>query len=180
MSLCGMKHLSFLVAITIILLTSCGKDRDPDKPTNTEHGPGWHTLYVNEIYANASGSEPDWVELYNPSGSAFHADSGKYFLTDKLDDLEKYSLPAFNIPANGFIQVICDNTAGVTAGLIHTNFSLKSTGEQVGLCFRDTILHVSDSLSFPETVAGTSYGRNPDGGSVWNSFNTPTPAASNQ
>ncbi len=175
-----MKYLPFFAIAAVIFLSACGKDRDPGKPNENNHGAGWHTIYVNEIYANASGSEPDWIELYNPSNTAFYADSGKYFLTDKLDDLEKYSLPAFNIPAQGFLQIICDNTGGISGGQIHTDFSLKSTGEQVGLCFRDTSLHVSDSLSFPETVAGTSYGRNPDGGSVWNSFNTPTPGATNQ
>lgn len=60
---------------------------------------------------------------------------------------------------------------------LHTNFQLRGRGEQIGLFNTDGVLQ--DAVDYDEQLTDVSYGRQPDGGSEWAYFATPTPAAPN-
>ena len=141
-------------------------------------------LYVNEAMASnsstvadAAGEYEDWVEIYNPgSGSV---DIGGYYVSDKLNDLTKYQLPAGDpatvIPANGYLILWASDEP--SRGVLHLPFKLSAGGEAFAISAPDGTL--ISSLSFDDQQTDISYGRFPDGSANLYFFSPATPAVSN-
>jgi hypothetical protein len=140
-------------------------------------------LKINEVMASNTatlasdlGNFGDWVELYNPTNNAIDL-AGLYF-TDDIATPTKYQFPTGSsttiVPANGFKLVWADDSAQ----LLHANFKLSSAGETIAFFSADGITLI-DSISFGVQTTDVSYGRTTDGGTVWTTFTTPTPEASN-
>jgi len=140
-------------------------------------------LYINEFLAanqaanqDEAGEYDDWCELYNPGPAAVQM--GGLYLTDDLGNTTKWAFPDTVLPADGFLLVWCDEDP--LDGPLHTNFKLGAGGEMIGLFGRladgnpPLDIHV-----FGSQTDDVSSGRYPDGASVWQSFTTPTPGASN-
>ena len=119
-------------------------------------------IIINEILAknesintDEANEYDDWIELKNSSDFDFNLSN--YFLTDKIDNLEKWKFPDSNaiIEANNFMLIWCDEDS--EQGYLHTNFKLSSEGEFIALVAPDgeTII---DSLTFPYQYSDTSYG----------------------
>jgi hypothetical protein len=139
-------------------------------------------LFINEFLARNStvnmdnnGDYEDWLEIYNPNDSAVNL-AGMY-LSDDPDNLTRWQFPSEDseIGPKGFLLVWCDDNADPTE--LHTNFKLDGDGEFIALTASDGIT-VIDSLSFGDQGENISFGRNPDGSSVWTSMN-PTPGSTN-
>jgi hypothetical protein len=77
----------------------------------------------------------DWVELKNTTPNPVAL--GGWTLTDSRSAPTKWTFPAgTSIPANGFLVVCCSGnniTTPAALGRLHTNFSLASSGEYLGL-----------------------------------------------
>jgi hypothetical protein len=142
------------------------------------------TIVINEILpfndtliTDNHNEYEDWVEIYNYGSSP--VDIGGLYFTDNLVFPEKYQLPSGNdstiIPAHGFKVLWCDQQP--EQGVLHLDFKLSDIGEQVGVYL--SYLYVIDSKTYPAEPANISYGRYPDGGNTWHSFNVPTPGAPN-
>lgn len=140
-------------------------------------------LLINEFLAdneqaNAddAGEYDDWLEIYNASGEDLFL-SGKY-LTDDPGNLTKWMFPfgGVMLESGGHLLVWCDEDEDQTG--IHTNFKLSANGEFIALVDDDgtTIL---DAMNFGPQEEDVSYGRSPDGGDAWVSFDQPTPGATN-
>ncbi len=119
---------------------------------------GTGDVVLNEIYSRGTSSNPDWIEIYNPSSSG--ADISGYKIYDtggQSGSKPKKELPSGTlIPAHGYYVIVTDDgTSGA--------FGLSSSGEEVWL--EDSSGIVIDSVNFPALAAGQSYGRIPDGGS---------------
>ncbi len=128
------------------------------------------------IIADPQGQFEDYIELYNSTGAAF--DLSNSFLTDDLCEPDKWQFPAgTTIAPGGTLLVWADNDAD--PGL-HATFSLKKSGEQVGL-FQDVggSLVRLDSLSYSPQSADTPTGRLGNGGDNLFRLLTPTPDLSN-
>jgi len=145
------------------------------------------TLVINEFVASGSqntnefGSAEDWLELYNPNDFNAVLESGKWFLTDRASsEPMKFQLPQCTIPSHGFLLVWCDGL-NTEQEYIHANFSLSSSGEELGIYFKSGIdALMVDEHEFPaQQQDAVSNGRYPDGGASWTVFNTPTPGSSN-
>jgi hypothetical protein len=147
--------------LVVIQFNSCTIPEEDPQPQ--EEG-----IYINEL--QASGSGDDWVELYNSLDQA--KDLSGYAIYD--DATRKYKLPAgTSIPAKGFLILNCNDLA---TGL-NTNFRLSSTGEIVYL--DNAFGTLIDKIQYPELQDGQSYGRYPDGTSVWMISGTTTKGSSN-
>lgn len=142
-------------------------------------------MYINElmaqntsIIADESGEYDDWFEIYNPS--TFPLEIGGYFLTDDLNELNKYAIPEGSgqtlISAGGFKLCWADDQS--SQGPLHTNFALSATGESIALVGIDG-LTILDSYTFGAAVTNVSEGRIADGAADWIQFPVPTPNASN-
>lgn len=127
------------------------------------------------------GNTEDWIELYNPTGSAFNL-SG-YYLSDKESNPTKWQFPAgTSIPANGFLRVWASGMDVVAGGQIHTNF--KVTQRQPNpeyFVFADPLGNIIESYHLLQygTQNNHSWGRTTNGALTWSVFTTPTPGASN-
>ena len=146
--------------------------------------PGLETkaqLLINEFVAsNSSGgfydaendNYPDWIELYNNTDSEIHL--GGYYLTDDLNDLNKWKIPeGISIAARGFRLFLADDLD--TAN--HTNFKLNAEGESIGLSNKDKTL--LDRVIYMPQRNNISMGRQESDLSVWAYYPEPTPEARN-
>lgn len=131
-------------------------------------------LCVNEWMADPlSGS--DWFELYNCDDKPVSL-SGIY-LTDDFTKPTQFTIaPLSFIAGHGFMKWIADGDAG--AGNDHVNFSLKKSGEAIGVFSQ--VGSLIDGITFDAQESGVSQGRFPDGTTNVVLFtSTPSPAESN-
>lgn len=140
-------------------------------------------VMINEFQASNANtiadpdfnSYPDWIELYNSSAQTI--DLGNWYLTDNLDDTVKWQFPAgVSMDPGAYLLVWTDGRDVNQTGL-HTNFRLSITGEEIAL-FDDSRL-LLDSIGYGKKSEDISSGRQPDGGSEWYFFDTPTPGTAN-
>jgi Lamin Tail Domain/Secretion system C-terminal sorting domain len=119
----------------------------------------------------------DWIEIYNPPGSAITNLAG-YYLSDNPDSLTKWQIPADDagvttVLPNNFIAFWIDNDYDNlnSQGPSHNaGFSLDSDGEMILLTAPDGTT-IIDSTSFPEMAPDVSWGRSCDGCPQWQYFN---------
>lgn len=125
------------------------------------------TVVLNEIYSRGTASDPDWIELYNPSSLDINMTGYKiYDENGQLGSIPKKEFPLGSlVPANGFFVI-------VTADGSASGFGLSSMGEEVWL-ENETGL-IIDDVTFPALDTTQSYCRYPDGTSGWQLSNSIT------
>lgn len=132
-------------------------------------------------YCDEDGDPEDWMELYNPGGSAI--DLGGYFLSDDATDPTKWSFPSPTIiPAGGYLVVFASNKNRAVSGAeLHTNFRLDPDGEYLALIGADGLSVIKElSPGFPSLPKHFSYGIVPPAsGGSYDFFEVPTPGAAN-
>ncbi len=138
-------------------------------------------LYINEILSSNTtgitdsyGNYPDWIEIYNAGTTAINLEG--YFLSDKVDNPQKWSFPSVQLPAKGFLLVFATEEES-TADEIHTNFKISSKGEALLLSDNQgNLIYRMDSIPLRANI---SYGHKPDASGSLKYFDAPTPGASN-
>ena len=139
---------------------------------------------INEVAAHTDLADPahplydsnDWIELFSLTNSPVSL--ADWYLSDDLDDLRKWAIPATNVlAANGFI--LFDEVSGFH-NPITEGFGLDKAGEQVVLAHlpgtdEDRIV---DAVRFKGQENGATLGRQPDGDGAWRAL-APTPGAAN-
>ena len=74
------------------------------------------------------GDSPDWIELHNDASTVVSL--AGWHLTDNLADLTRWTFPATNLPAGGYVVVFASGKNRAVAGAeLHTSFQLSSSGE---------------------------------------------------
>lgn len=133
-----------------------------------------NALHINEWLASATTGS-DWFEIYNTAGDPVLL--GGHYLTDNLADRTKFQVPPLSFIGGAgdtrWLQLFADGN-GSAAG--HTNFSLKASGEELGI-FTAAGVQV-DAVAFGTQTTGVSEGSVPDGSSLI-VIMPPTPAAAN-
>lgn len=138
-------------------------------------------LTINEVvssnqsgYQDNNGEYSDWIEIYNATNNPVNLNG--YYLTDNLNNPTKFQIPAgITIQANGYLVFFASGNPA--NGLYHTNFSLSSSGEEVGLY---SIAEIEiDAVTVPFLWGTTSYARTPDGLGNFKVCTTPTPGVQN-
>ena len=138
-------------------------------------------VVLNEICAenggavmSPGGTTPDYIELYNPSASAVNLST--WTLTDNPTVTNKFQFPpGTSIPARGFLMVWLEVSV-IYPGLVTTNFSLKSSGEEVALYQNGTR---RDYVKFGPQVKDLPLSRLPNGTGDW-TLGQPSPLATNK
>lgn len=109
------------------------------------------TVIINEVMAHSHAGAPDWIELYNTTGSTI--DISGWYLSDNVSPLTKYTIPnETTISAYGY-KVFYENLHFGTA------FKLSENGEAVYLSLsRDGGYFVMDDRKFGASETGVSFG----------------------
>jgi hypothetical protein len=112
------------------------------------------TVIINEVMAHAHAAAPDWIELYNTTGSTINI--GGWYLSDSDSPLTQYKIPnGTTIAPYGYI-VFYEN--------VHFPFGLSENGETVYLSFglpapNTTWYKICDDRKFGASETGVSLGR---------------------
>lgn len=125
-------------------------------------------IIINEIQSN-HGTEPDFVEFFNPTERAMMLDG--MWISDKSDRLDLYQFPAQTRIAPGAFWV-------QELSAEHTGFAFSANGDRIFLSNED-LSRVLASYAFGAQMADTSIGRFPDGTAQWFRSNRPSPNSSN-
>ena len=143
-------------------------------------------LFINEIMTSNSdiiadnyGEYDDWVEFYN--GGTVPVDLGGLFISDRIDDEEPFRISteypdSTTIDPGEFLLIWADDS--VEQGILHTNFKLSRSGEQVVVYGYNTKEFI-DSITYEEVPRNITFGRISDGNPEWNELFRPTPRKSN-
>ena len=123
--------------------------------------------------SDETGNYADWIEVYNGDNQSVWL--GNTFLTDNLDNTDKWLMPDIELEAGDFALFWADGKPGL--GDFHTNFKLSKAGEEIGI-FSETGTRI-DGLSYDAQSTDISYGRLPDGDNNWILFTKPTPGSTN-
>ena len=137
--------------------------------------PSFATVHVSELMADndgtlldADGDAPDWIELYNDATNAVSLEG--WYLSDNPADPTRWTFPATNIPAKGFVIVFASDKNRAVAGMeLHTNFKLKKSGESV-LLTRPDGTTVESQVTFPPQIEDVSFGYAFTGGGSTSTF----------
>lgn len=122
-------------------------------------------LRLTEFLADSDGSYPDsdgepsdWIEIHNPGNSPVSTDG--LFLTDDFSNLTKWMLPDVSIEGGGYLVVFASGKdRRDPAEELHTNFSLSSGGEYLGLIAADGSSPISQfSPVYPRQFYGVAFG----------------------
>lgn len=144
-------------------------------------------LYINEFMASNESiikddfdAHSDWIEIFNPNNTP--VDLASFYISDDQMNPYKYQFERGTqqtiIPPQGFLLIWCDNRD--ERGVLHTNFKLDASGEDIVLTAPDGTL--IDNITFGTQSGDISYGREKDGDAEWKLFQRPigpTPGATN-
>ncbi|MEZ5199263.1 MAG: CotH kinase family protein [Bacteroidales bacterium] len=142
-----------------------------------------NALFINEFMASNDstiadefGEYDDWIEIYNGDENAVWL--GNKYLSDNLQNPDKWLMPDVMLDSGDFILIWADNDE--EQGPTHTNFKLDQEGEEIGIFDSDaTGFFLLDSITYGPQATDFSFGRDPDGGMIWQFYNPATPGLSN-
>src|SRR4051812_42538559 len=124
-----------------------------------------------------AAGDDDWFEIYNPG--ALPVSLGGLYLTDTLATKTMFQIAPLSFIGAGLQAYAVYTADGSTnKGPEHVNFSLKASGEAIGLF--DTLGTQIDAVTFGAQAQGVSQGRLLDGSANITTFpGTPSPGRSN-
>ena len=166
--------LTILLGLGLIILSSCSR-QEPALVEPPPVVPG--EVILNEVYSRGTPGNLDWVEIYNPSSLPINIGGYKiYDAGGQTGVKEKKTIPAGAIvPAKGFYVVVTDTNSSAA---VSDGFGLSSAGEQVWL--ENASGTLIDTITFLAMETTQSYGRYPDGGTVWAVLSQYTRGAANK
>jgi hypothetical protein len=123
---------------------------------------------INEFVAcnrdslhDKDGESSDWLELFNPTDEIIDLDG--WYLTDDLNDLEKWELPSVQLAPGGYRVIFASGkNERDPAGELHTSFSLRADGESLALVEPDGKTIASAYVDYPPQLVDISYGLSGD------------------
>jgi len=108
------------------------------------------------------GDFPDWIEIHNPTQKTIDLDG--WYLTDDMNDLEKWEFPSVQIAPGGYMIVFASGKDRQSSAIeLHTNFALRASGESVGLVEPDGVTIAHAYQDYPRQFTDISYGLSSDG-----------------
>ena len=101
------------------------------------------------------GAYSDWIEIHNPGPDPVELEG--WHLTDNAANLMRWTFPATNLPAGGFLVVFASGKDR-TGTVLHANFSLDADGEFLALVRPDGTTVEDVYTNYPPQFEDISYG----------------------
>ncbi len=142
-------------------------------------------LFINEVqtvnistYDDRQHEYDPWIEIHNPN--SFQINLANYYISVNGDPLQ-WQIPGDApyrtvIPAGGFKLIWFDND--IADGPTHAPLALNTSGGTIVLTGPDGTT-TSDTYTYGNIAANTSYGRQSDGAPTSITFTAPTPSVTN-
>ncbi len=138
-------------------------------------------VVINEIMSSNEntilddfGESSDWVEIFNNSAQEISID--QWYLSDDENETDKWQFPDTTILPNQFLLIFCSGR-DTSSAYLHSNFKLKSSGEDIVLCDEnENIIDQYDPVSLSNDI---SFGRKTDGDPQITFFYVSSPGFSN-
>jgi hypothetical protein len=115
---------------------------------------------INEVLAHSHAGAPDWIELYNTTGTVI--DIGGWFLSDSNDNFFKYDIPdGTTIGPNGYLVFYEDlNFGNVSDTGCREPFALSENGEGLYLSatYNGVLAGYRSTGDFGASETGVSFG----------------------
>lgn len=128
----------------------------------------------DNIITDEDNDFSDWIELYNPTNENINLLN--WSLSDEDDELDKWLFPNIEIEAGNYLLIYASGK-NKTGNELHTNFKIKSEGEEIFLVNpQEEIVDFIPSIYIPSNL---SYGRKEDGSLNFFHFENPSPNTSN-
>lgn len=155
-----------------VVIAAGNDEAGTEMNANTEAGSevnDYASIKLNEI--NSKGDPFDWIEFFNLSDQEI--DLQGCMLSDKEEELDKYIFPngvESIVPAQSYLLVLVDKDS--------TGFALS---REEGVYFANPQGELLDFVTYSHemSVAGTTYGRLPDGTGEWEVLYAESPSAPN-
>lgn len=128
-----------------------------------------------DVISDEDGGYEDWIELYNNTGHDIQLDN--YSISDDKGNKRKWVFPSYVLKKDSFLLLFASGKNRKSGLYLHTNFSIKASGEAIYLY--DATQKLLDYIPSTEIARNTSYGRQEDGGRNFVYFQTTTPGFSN-
>lgn len=135
-------------------------------------------IYISEILPNnkttitdSDNENSDYIELYNDFEFDFNLKG--YYLTDDINDLNKYKLPNIKIKKNDYMLIYLGDKSSIKDNQIEANFKLSAKDKYIIISNGKKIIDKVEIVTLYDNV---SYGRK-DG--KWYYFTEPTPGRIN-
>src|ERR1051325_9653580 len=107
--------------------------------------------------ADADGDFSDWIEIYNTA--ATNVNLSGWALTDDATHVKRWIFPSTNLTAKGFMVVFASGkNRAVPGAQLHTDLSLKASGEYLGLLRPNGTVATEFAPTFPAQEPDISYG----------------------
>ena len=108
--------------------------------------------------ADDDGAFSDWIEIFNPETGPVNL--AGWYLTDTATSKTKWQFPSVTIPSGGYLVVFASGKNRRDPNRpLHTNFSLSSGGEYLGLVRPDGNTVATDfAPTFPTQYSDISFG----------------------
>jgi hypothetical protein len=107
--------------------------------------------------ADVDGEFSDWIEIYNTS--ATNVNLAGWALTDDPTHAARWLFPSTNLTAKGFLILFASGKNRAVPGAeLHTDFSLKASGEYLGLLRPNGTVSTEFAPTFPSQQPDISYG----------------------
>jgi hypothetical protein len=101
------------------------------------------------------GDTTDWIEIQNLSAAVVNL--GGWRLTDNATNLTKWTFPATNLGANGFLIVFASGKNRATNGAeLHANFQLDNNGGYLALIESNGV--IASEFNYPAQHRNVSFG----------------------
>jgi len=184
------RTLALLLTGCLICLCfgGCIQQNDNDSPTPSTPSKqpvtvSDKTIYINEYATNETvtladedGDFVSWVELYNYGTESVSMEG--FRLTDDTEKPEKWTFPAVEIPAGGYLLLyLSDKVKDYNGSALHVSFTL--TGKEDALMLFDKKGFKVDVCPVFELVSNLTYGRTADDPNTLRFFPKATPKAAN-
>ncbi|MGN0606642.1 MAG: CotH kinase family protein [Oscillospiraceae bacterium] len=140
------------------------------------------TVCINEIctqnkscLTDSYGLYSDWIELYNAGNS--DVDLSGYGLSDDESKPLQWTFPTGTIISAGEHMILFASKQNSSASELHTGFALSKNGETLVLTSPKG--EILQKIIVPTLAEDTTYGRTPDGSSIFEVM-TATPGTANE